>query len=573
MNLFRYSNNLNSNSFFARSLINFWASLILLFFFPFFPIQSEEQFTLLDFQAEALWEARDYTTAGKIYEQLLSRPLPIWQQARSYYNLGTIQLAQQHIIEALTFFQKIKPTDLSLPRFGRNLFLNEGIAYLKYAQILAHVPYPSFDQQALFIEQSLESLDQAQLLECQEQQEEQDSSFYCQPSFLLNEWIRAARLQLNAVRQQKRQNWMEQASRESLANLLNNRMQEWMDRLNALQIQKENYSFQASLVSYFQHQAESFTPLWNALQQKEFSLNQKNAFEQAITFYFRALQALNQQDLSSATEEWKGGMKALVPLVFQENKEWQQARLNYEILLLEEPLTISMLKELIAQFESLKVEKNQSAALKQIQENLRTSLKELKDHHIVSARFFLLAGFSQVNSLFQSKEDSPAAILQQALNQAHHTLLLSFLSEIMLKSVPKSEKIQAILKNQQEAILNQAAPFIPSVLEEQKMHFHQDCQQSPWDQVIPLYDQGDQAAQNAKKQLGKPLLDLQTLIAYQERTIQEWQQALMLILHPPQQTPAASTPQKLTETFRLIQEMYLQDQAQSEEKIEELYSW
>jgi hypothetical protein len=551
---------------------------ILFLFAPLLSLKSEESVISLSQQAEALWEAHDYAAASKIYEQLLLRPLPAWQNARVLYNLGTISLAQYQIVEALAFFKKIYPVDLALPNFGRDFFLNTGIAYFRYAQTLALNDPSSFELQALFIKQSLKAFDQAHQLECQMQEEEQkESPFACHSSPLVNEWLTAARLQFHIVHQKKRQQWIKQASIESLASFLQDHLQEWIDRFNTIQNEKKKPG--SSFASYFQHQAESFIPIWNALQQKEFSLNQKIAFDQALALY---LSALNQQNLENAAKDIQQGIDSLTPLAFQDNKDLQQAYLSYQMLFMQELLTVSAIHKVLAQVDALKVAKDQAAALEHIKENLRKSLEEQKANHEVQARFFLLAGFSQMHSLFKGIKSESTIILQQAIEQANHALQLFFLSQMMPIKSAKQAPISSILKDQQHDVLLQAAPFIPAVLQEQTLHFQHAknpanrCQQSPWDQVIPLFDRGYRAAQNADTQFSKASLEPQIIIANQEQTIKSWQQALNLILHPPLQHQApssASAPQNLTKTFRLIQEMYLEDQAPPKQKTQELHSW
>jgi tetratricopeptide (TPR) repeat protein len=355
--------------------------LIIFLFFPFVFLRGEENLTSLSLQAEALWEARDYTAASKIYEKLLSQSFPDWQKARVLYNLGTLRLAQKQPIEALELFQKIKPVDLSLPTFGRDLFLNQGIAYLYYAHTL-----PTFDQQLLFIGQALKAFEQAQLLDCQVQKEEQkESSSSCHAYFPLDQWVQFAQQQIQAISQQKQQ---------------------------------------------------------------------------------------------------------------------------------------------------------------------------LKNEKVTPS----------------------STILQQALDQANHTLKLFLTSQATTNDSAKKEQSDPDLKKQQEAVLTQAAAFIPAVLKEQERRFQQatdstsSCQQSPWDQVIPLFDHGYRSAQNADEQLGKTPWNGQVIIAYQEQTIQDWQQALKLLLNPPSQNMSAP-PQQLMDHLRLTQEMYLEDQAQPEQQIGELHSW
>lgn len=561
----KLSHNSNNLGHVRKFIIAYMLSL----FFPLFSISGEDKFTSLSLQAEALTEAHDYITASQIYTKLLPLSLPDWQKKRLLYNMGTIRLAQQNPIEALTFFQKINPTDLSLPRFGSNLLLNEGIAYLQYAQSLALDSNSSFDQQVVFIEQSLKAFDQAKQLECQAQKEEFSS--ICESSSLLNHWIETARSQLSQALQNKRQKWMKNATLETLASLLHQNMQKWIDFLKKYQY------FPKSFFPYFQYQAESLIPLWKALQQKEFSLDQKKAFEKSLASYLSASQNLNEQNEFSAVKEWEQSIEALKPLIFQKYQNIQYARLSYEVLLLQDTLIVPSLKDLIKQFENLKVEEKQSDSLKQIQLFLKTSLEALQNGYSEKAQFFFIVGYSQFRSLFKTEASSPAAILQQVLDQANWNLQLSFLAEAIPKD--KAAQAHAILRGQQRDILTQVAPFIPRVLKEQDARFHQThdmnsrCQQTPWDQVIPLYDRGFRSAQNIDKQYQQRIFDFQAVIAGQVQTIKEWEQALSLILHPPQQGGGLATQQEWADTFRRIQEMYLEDQPQPKQATKELHSW
>lgn len=553
---------------------------IFFFLLPLFPARSEDKLFSLSQQAEALWEARDYASASQIYEQLLSPSLPDWQQARIFYNLGTIQLTQHKPLEALKFFQKINPFTLSLPNFGRHLYLNEGIAYLQYAENLAAAD-SSLDQQALFVEQSLRAFDQARILDCQGQKEEQKSepSPACETSSQLDQWMKTARLKLDAIYQKKKQNWIEQADASSLAAFLNQQLQQTMKHLTSLEIQKQNSAEQTTFKTYFQDQAESLSILWNALQQKEFSLDQKEAFEKSADFYRSAVEALNQQKFDIALNKWKQSIEALNLLTFQDHADVRQAVVDYQLLLLQERISISSLENLVAEFNSLKEESSFSDSLKLIQNNLRLSLKALEKRDSVQARFFLLAGFSPIQILFQENQNSPAAILQQGIDQANRALEMTFLSEMMTKEASQKTSVYKTLKAQQQEILTRVASFIPSVLKEQERLFNQslnantNCQDTPWDQVIPLYDRGYRAVQSSIKEVDKTPFDSQIIIAHLEQAIKDWQQALKLILHPPQPKPAASTSQKLTENVRLLQDMYLQDQSQPAEKTKEMQSW
>ena len=192
--------------------------------------------------------------------------------------------------------------DLSLPRFGRDLLLNQGIAYLQYAhQFADSVSFSSLDEQAIFIQQALRTFDQAQQLGCQIQKMEQTTATACQTDGLIDQWTQQAHLQLQKVYQKKREEWSKQSTNETLVEI--------------------------------------------------------------------------------------------------ENLDFQKAYVNYELLFLQEIIGVDDLEKLIAQLKGLQGNKKQSSLFKQIQENLQTSLEELKSHHQLQARFFLLTGFTLLDSL------------------------------------------------------------------------------------------------------------------------------------------------------------------------------
>ncbi len=355
-----------------------------------------------------------------------------------------------------------------------------------------------------------------------------------------------------------------------MSSYLNENLHELFKYIQNLQQQQEN---PASYGSFLQQQAVSLLPVWNALQQREFSPAQKKAFDQASSAYLKMLQNLTKQNLPSALKEIEQSVEALTPLTFQENAPLQLASLNYEILLLQDAPTISGLQKLLAQFDQLQVSKEQTKLLNEIKELLKRSLKELQNNQLEGSRFFLLTGLSHVEALVGSKASTPVAILNDALGQASRTLQLFSLKDFMQAKSHQQEDLHEILTQQLQAALEKSLPFIPVVLEEQKKLYHQTgnpnarCQESPWDQVIPFFDRGYQMAKKAAAQFS-PLK--------WEQTVQDWQQALNLLINPPQpnlQPEKSSSSQNLSQTLGLIQEMYLQDQAQPVQEQKELHSW
>ncbi len=430
------------------------------------------------------------------------------------------------------------------------------------------------DQQILFIEASLKYFNQAKLLDHQIQKWENRISFNFASSFI-NRWIRQAHLQLKSAYQQKWKIWVSKSCAEALATFLHYCMQKWLHRLNTLQLYQQSLKAPASTILYFRRQAESFISIWKDLQQKEISLNQKHVIEAALGFYSNAIENITAKSISLALDDWKNSMEILASMISQGLKRLE---LGYEILLMERTLTTSGVKELIQQMKLLKVQEGQEDIVKRMIKYAKLSLKELQAHHFLKFRFFLLRGWGELNALLSDKKLTSPNILEKGLNQAALSLKLFSLSRMLSEST-SDQAIHKALKEQQQNIFTQIQSFIPTVLEEQSHSFHQTkhttahCQMISWEKILYLYDLGYQSAKNAHEQLSQILLDASSVVNHQSQTVQNWQQALDLLLDSSFQDPSSNHSQKWEETFRKIQEMYLQDQSQPSTQIEDLHAW
>lgn len=439
-------------------------------------------YTQIQYQAEALWEAKDFATAEGLYQKIDSEKLTGWQKARLQYNLGTLALANHQTADAIRLLQKIAPSELSLPQFGNDLLINQAISYLQYAKELKP-DSPFFDLKGIYLNESLKLFKQV-------------------PP---NGWTQNVLEEMYLFHQQKASDWMSQASIETLSTFLSILLQQ----LNSLK----------APAGFMEQQMESLEPVWAALKNKKFSPTQQKYFNEAYS---------ERKNPSKATEK-------LSHLNFKENISLNLAHLSYQILLLQPSIGKNDLATIKWEVEQIKGNKE---SIEKIKFYLEKSLE---------SRFFLLAGFGWLETLFPSDTLSPLDCLQKAFNQATRSLEMLFLGYAN----------DEILKEQQQLILHQGNFFIPSVLKEQTST---SCQQFPWDQVIPLFDHGYFAAKRT---------DL-------EQTVQDWHKAIQLLKNPMKnqtqgETPAV--PKNLAETFRLIQEMYLEDQTEAQPEREEFHSW
>ena len=255
-------------------------------------------------------------------------------------------------------------------------------------------------------------------------------------------------------------------------------------------------------------------------------------------------------------EEWskQSTQESLADL---ENNVLREVYLNYAALFLQESFSISDLEKLIRDFDELQLEKNQASSIKEVHEYLQISVEDLKSDRPLEARFFLLAGFSQINALIKDSKKTPVSILTRALSQAHRSLQSFYLFLMMPEASSKREQIHTVLKKQQQDVVVLAAPFISAVLKEQNRLFRNPkdssfrCQKSPWDQAVPLFDNGYQLAKSADKELGLDSLNIQEIEIKQEQTVKDWEEALQLLLIPPkQEQDNSSTSQNIINMFQ-----------------------
>lgn len=528
-----------------------------LFFFILHPLFATEM-DQIDDETEAFWEIDRFGEAEMLYQQLTSEKLPSWQQARLQYNLGTLKLAQNQPIEALRYLQTLLLSDLSLPKFGRDLLLNKAIAYSQYSQTLLPKS-PFFDLQPIFLNESLKVLKQAEQLNCRLQQTEGKKE--CSIPLSIHRWIQKISEELENYHHQKVNNWLDQTSSSSLATFLSLSLQQLMNQITP----------QSEDISYYIDQTETLVPLWNALKVKKLSTNANDALSKSFDAFSKGIQRLKNKDFTGTIESFSIALDQLNALNFKEDIPLNLAHLSYETLLLQSSFSLSDLE--ILQWEIDQIEKYE--AIKEVKKSLQSSQKSLKKNNLMEARFFLLEGFGWIDSLISIKEPSPLDILQRAFQQASRSYQLFLLSPFI-----KSLDNQKQLAFQQRMALEGGDRFIPAVLKEQKIQFSSSdssCQQFPWDQAIPLFDHGYSAAKKSSALLEEASLDRESIGAQQEQTLQDWNQAIELLKHPSAKNQTypdtPSSPKNLSETFQLIQEMYLEDQSQPQPEIGELHSW
>ena len=128
--------------------------------------------------------------------------------------------------------------------------------------------------------------------------------------------------------------------------------------------------------------------------------------------------------------------------------------------------------------------------------------------------------------LSQNEEKGPGAILEKGIQEQLHALSLSHLASEKKENQPNEALIQS-----QSTALKAVDSFLQSVFETEKKDYARRCQRKPWEDVIPLFYQGKDAAEEAKVKLAN-FSTLPQAIRLQEETLKFWEQALKQLRKP-----------------------------------------
>jgi Ca-activated chloride channel family protein len=174
---------------------------------------------------------------------------------------------------------------------------------------------------------------------------------------------------------------------------------------------------------------------------------------------------------------------------------------------------------------------NQKERLKKANEGLDKSIESYAQETKI-AKFYLLKAFQQLvliqRSLQEPLQKLPATILDNVIEDQRQSLQMNRL----LHEIGKEGKIFVdSQENPQENVLETAKSFLSIVKQYQIGRFankgkktpEECCQAQPWDEVIPLFDQGYQYAEQAGQLSG-----LSSLLS-QEKALSTWMQAKQML--------------------------------------------
>ncbi len=515
------------------------------------------------YKAKSLTQVRDFSEAASIYESLSKLPLPDWQHALVLYNWGTVKLLQQEWEQSLERFNQVPLSSISTPALLRSLAINKGFAFLGQAKLLATLPVQDFEEQIYLVRQSQIALQDAFKIDCRIQQLEKPDLSECRPFFDPTALMDQAHYQIRLIRQQQREHFLSLAKPGQVNTILIEGLERIIILLQDLEEQNENY------MDIIYEQASSLRNLWTKLVITDNFQEKVKIGEIKFDDGLASLQKMNFHD---SIENFGLAIKALVPLFPLSPLE--SLLLHYHLVLMEEiiPFKVAALSQ-----ELRKLQLETSEAVTHLEKAFGYLTLSLEEPPPFLPRFYLILSFISLNEvkfIIQGAR-TPLEILKQAFQIAKALENLT-----QLTSLKKPHNLD-LLKFQQGNVLKKAAPFLDAVLLQEKENLKKECQRSPWDQVLPLFEKGLVAAQQAQTWMSIDPFPFQAILKEQKKTIENWKQAVELLENPPssnqqnqpQQEPSAAS--DINDAIRQIQEMQAQDKSEQEggEEVREGNKW
>ncbi|MBS4167146.1 Uncharacterized protein NEOC65_002252 [Neochlamydia sp. AcF65] len=579
-------------------LNKFSAFLFISFFFLGKITASENLQESLQLGAD-YFSAKNYVEATNIYQKMLAEDLSAWEKSVVTYNLGTALAAQGKQEEAIEILQALSRNKTSAPLLRYRVLRNLALANFYQGERLRQVPQASssplpdsYFKALYFFECFLENIPLVQEAECQLLKlSGQDE---CQKGYPLGQAATLSKMARVDMREKARDNLMVQAAPSQSLPWLATGLQLLKQDLDFLLESHLTASLEDKYRDLFKRHVMSWLPLWDALnlqlqRDKNFFLLERAAkyFNQVAPLISKSHFTAAEANLGMAME----GLNHFMHLLFAQHPFQENiASLlsDFSLAALQDLLefnTLLFLKQKLHRISLPSEHERLKAGMEAIENNLQASSDQLQLLQDLKAQLYFNESFQQLRRvlliLHADIHARPDLVLEAAIDEQRHALaqarLLARLQESQGETV--HEAALFILPSQ-EYLLTFSSYFHQAAYSQQLAKFNakaslagreERCQFSPWNEVFPLFQQGNRLAKKIVDLVQTSLLDLPKLMKAQEKVLDIWQEALTKMKEPHKTGKCSmepnlqtSSPQPFQSSFeemaRLIQQMNRQDQ-------------
>ena len=549
--------------------------------------------------AQAFYETSEYRRARQIYEELLKDNKSSWQRNELLYNIATVLMAEGKFDEALTQYNEISTeADLS-PLLNKRL--QQNIAWIHLLQAMNQAAMVNENPNAtvedyrkgiFLFREALDSIQDAQKAACKLALLKGYDS--CELDLVLKEMGETAKVQFTLFLQKFEDYQLVHVGVRDGIPLLFSIVNNAQNDLNVLQNKNLSEKMKEHYLQYYLQLENRRLFYWNLLKEKieqdPAHAEERKDFFEAEEFFLQFIQQMKQGDFEQAQQALNQTIESLNTLmrVIFGNEPLpvilRKLLASYTIALLQEPLQQSALLSLQneqTQFKSFLSSENFSP----VEKNLSLAVKALDQAKTNDARLFAEEAQHLIKQMVRRHEitqkEVPATILEQGIEDQEWALMMNRLGQQINENL--SSEASEIVARSQTSVFQTVQQFTEVVIKYQQNEFQNAsdpqlrCQDSPWDEVIPLFDQGYQDAKQAQDLLTKDYL--RTAASLQEKVLKSWREALRLMREPkkkrkekpektaeepaaPKEEPSQQPKEELNQTLRLLQEMEHDDQSQ-----------
>lgn len=546
--------------------MQYWISLSLILIVSFcwaiVPDPQQEQL------GEAYFAAHDYSQAARFYENGLANDMQNWQRALANYNLSTISVVENRWKEIFTYIGKISFDSISSPTLLEKLVLNQSLAFF-----LAALATKNIVQSHYYLGESLNGLKVMEKIHCRIQKLESPLLEKCRKSPAVISLFPLIGQEQQRLQQKQRDRILSEADLYTSLNI----MEEGFNRLLEL-FQLSETNNEKTYGSLLESSAEGLLPLWKSLREQSLGEIEKKEIEAAVEIYLEAIKLIQNEKQEGALKAIKASKRKIDTVrskLDPDTLAMDHLLLSYKLALNQKFLNLGSMEKLLENQKKILVSSDKQTALTASTDYLQKGINQLQEGKEILGRFYLLAAFYKIPEVLskESIKDNPEKSLITLIDQTSRALAMSHLSN-QQKEPSIKEEMYPLIKEDLMKILETANSFIGIVLNAERERFQKigviefsRCQDKPWDQIIPLFEEGYDHVKWAEDESVKEI-NLQT-IQNLEVALLVWQKALDLLKNwnkfvneqTDQLNETNAFPANMQEIFQSMQEMYLDDSA------------
>lgn len=500
--------------------------------------------------AQSFYEANDFSQALDLYEKMLGTNVADWQKADILYNIATVFLAEGMAEEAEKRFHSIVFPEKISPLFLQRFYTNLALSHLEETDNDTKPSLQEYQNKLSLFKQAMHEITKAEKYACAQNLLEGTAA--CTTPFNLAEIHLAIKQRQAQFLLQYSDFRIQNASLSEGISMLLSNIQNFLERLSLFSWKDLPPSLLSRYKEVYLKQEKDWIILWESMQKrlesekgnevgKEFFLEAKKDFTHALSL-------LEKEHFDEAIQDLNKASKALTDLFAQLFGEdsltviLHQLLNNYLRTLFYYPLQqndlISLQKE--QNLAESKIPDSAKPQFKVAQEDLGKAI-EFSDNgknldallYAESARYHIRKITSFLGQRTKNKTEQ---ILKDSIDDQENSLSLLRLKLQWEEQEQVPTEAKKLLESSQSAVLTTSSPFIQEALEEQQQSFKEgQCQHMPWNQVLPLFDKGKRAAEEAARLLQEASPRWEAVKSQQETALKNWKEALKQLKKPKEQ--------------------------------------